>query len=127
MIFGTFTSVSTTTKSLGNSCRQRLSPKSAVSRPASRARPGTLGKEAATPCQLCKTSNRSGKVPVAIERTPAVLMVTGLVRTRPDAAAGCAWRKEAKASPKKVSARSASTTTSTTCWLSAGTQIAGCC
>ena len=49
-----------------------------------------------TPCQLCKTSNRSGKVPVAIERTPAVLMVTGLVRTRPDAASGCACAKRSE-------------------------------
>ena len=43
MIRGTFTSVSTATKSLGNSCRQMLSPTSSVRRPAPRANPGTLG------------------------------------------------------------------------------------
>ena len=56
MIRGSFTSVSATTKSLGNSSRQMLSPKISVSRPAARAKPGTLGKPDATLSQLCKTS-----------------------------------------------------------------------
>jgi len=124
MIRGTLTSVSATTKSLGNSSRQMLSPKISVSRPAARARPGTLGRPDATLSQLWRTSKRSGNVPVAIERMPAVLMLTGLVRTRPEAAAGCACRKDAKASPKNVSARSASITTSATRGLSAGSQTA---